>query len=81
MESSKLPLWRRFLIVFLLVVELASLVALINVDNIIDSKLEPVTDDVYRYVDEHFGYDALSYEQQREFKERNRDKLEKYEST
>ena len=73
-----MPLWRRFLIVFLLVVELASLVALINVDNIIDSKLEPVTDDVYRYVDEHFGYDALSYEQQREFKERNRDKLEKY---
>lgn len=79
MESSKLPLWRRILIGLLLVVELASIVTLGCINNIIDYKLESVTDDVYKYVDDHLSLSALSEEEYNEFINNNRELIAKHE--
>lgn len=78
MGKNKLPLWRSIVIGLLMVVVFSATLVLFNIYSIIDYNLEPVTDDVYEYVDEHFGYRALSEEQQEKFKEQNYEKLEKY---
>lgn len=78
MKSNKLPLWRSFLIGLFMMVAFSVSIVLINIDRIIDYHLEPVTDDVHEYVDNHFGYSALSEEQQMKFEKQNRDLLDKY---
>lgn len=78
MKNNKLPLWRRVLIGLLFVSEFIAILTLINIDNIIDYKLESVPADIYEYVDNNFGYRTLSEEKQKAFEERNCDKLGKY---
>ena len=78
MKKNKLNLWRNVLIGLLLVAIPAIICLLVNVDNIIDYKLEPVADNIDSYVDEHFGYDALSEEEKDAFRKRNSEKLEEY---
>lgn len=78
MEKNKLNLWRNVLIGVLLVAIPAIICVLVNVNNIIDYKLEPVVDNIDIYVDEHFGFDALSEEEKTAFLRINSEKLEKY---
>ena len=60
MKKNKLPLWRSIVIGLLMVVVFSATLVLLNIYSIIDYNLEPVTDDVYEYVDGHFGLNALS---------------------
>lgn len=73
MKKNKLPLWRSIVIGLLMVVVFSATLVLLNIYSIIDYNLEPVTDDVYEYVDEHFGLNALSKDEYERFINKNKD--------
>lgn len=78
MKKNKLPLWRSIVIGLLMVVVFSATLVLLNIYSIIDYNLEPVTDDVYEYVDEHFGLNALSKNEYERFINNNKDMISEH---
>lgn len=77
-DNKKWSLLCRILIILLFVAELVAIISLININKVINYKLEPVTDNIHTYVNEHFGLNALSKDEYERFVNKNRDLISKH---
>lgn len=75
MKGNNFPLWKKLLIGGLLIIAFTAIIVIVNINEIINYNLTIVPNDIYTYIDTHFGYNALSEEEKEDFKEKNLDKL------
>lgn len=75
MKGNNFPIWRKLLIGGLLMVAFTAITIIVNIDEIINYNLTIVPNNIYTYIDTHFGYSSLSEKEKEDFMKKNLDKL------